>query len=76
MFNPRNRFIAVLFVITLFVIQPNVIAQESDPESALDDFIHYSLVANVEFGGLKRNRLYICGTTSLYSMYLNAQAAK
>ncbi len=49
MFNPRNRFIAVLFVITLFVIQPNVIAQESDPESALDDFIHYSLVANVEF---------------------------
>ncbi len=34
------------------------------------------VVANVEFGGLKRNRLYICGTTSLYSMYLNAQAAK
>ena len=33
------------------------------------------VVANVEFGGLKRNRLYICGTTSLYSMYLNTQAA-
>ena len=29
------------------------------------------VVANVEFGGLKRNRLYICATTSLYAMYLN-----
>jgi len=34
------------------------------------------VVANVEFGGLKRNRLYICGTTSLYSMYLNTRAAR
>ena len=29
------------------------------------------VVSNVEFGGLKRNRLYICATTSLYSMYVN-----
>ena len=28
------------------------------------------LVANVTFGGAKLNRLYICGTTSLYSAYL------
>ncbi len=28
------------------------------------------LVANVTFGGAKLNRLFICGTTSLYSMYL------
>ncbi len=28
------------------------------------------LVANVTFGGAKRNRLFICGTTSLYSVYL------
>jgi gluconolactonase len=28
------------------------------------------LVANVCFGGLKRNRLFICGCTSLYSVYL------
>lgn len=28
------------------------------------------LVANVCFGGPKRNRLFICGTTSLYSAYL------
>jgi gluconolactonase len=28
------------------------------------------LVANVCFGGPKRNRLFICGTTSLYSTYL------
>jgi gluconolactonase len=33
------------------------------------------LVANVEFGGLRRNRLYICGQTSLYSIYLNAHSA-
>jgi gluconolactonase len=30
-------------------------------------------VANVQFGGPKRNRLYICGTTSLYAIYVNAQ---
>ncbi len=29
------------------------------------------LVANVCFGGAKLNRLFICGTTSLYSVYLN-----
>jgi len=29
------------------------------------------VVANVEFGGPKRNRLYICATTGLYAMYLN-----
>ncbi len=28
-------------------------------------------VGNVCFGGAKLNRLYICGTTSLYSVYLN-----
>lgn len=29
------------------------------------------LVANVCFGGSKLNRLFICGTTSLYSVFLN-----
>ena len=33
------------------------------------------IVANVCFGGPKRNRLFICGPTSLYSMYLNTRAA-
>jgi gluconolactonase len=28
------------------------------------------LVANLCFGGLNRNRLFICGTTSLYALYL------
>lgn len=28
------------------------------------------LVANVTFGGAKRNRLFICGTTSIYAVYL------
>jgi gluconolactonase len=33
------------------------------------------VVANVCFCGPKRNRLYICGTTSLYAIYVNAQGA-
>ncbi len=33
------------------------------------------VVANVCFGGPKRNRLFICGTTSLYAMYLNTTGA-
>ncbi len=32
-------------------------------------------VANVCFGGAKLNRLFICATTSLYSVYLNTRAA-
>jgi len=28
------------------------------------------MVANLTFGGLQRNRLFICGTTSLYAVYL------
>jgi gluconolactonase len=34
------------------------------------------VVANVCFGGPKRNRLFICGTTSLYSVYVNAAGAR
>ena len=29
------------------------------------------VVANCCFGGIKKNRLFICGTTSLYAVYLN-----
>jgi len=32
-------------------------------------------VANVCFGGTKRNRLFICATTSLYAVYLNTRGA-
>ena len=47
-----------------------------DPDGTLIGKIHMpEVVSNVEFGGLKRNRLYICGTTSLYAMYLNTKAA-
>jgi gluconolactonase len=34
------------------------------------------MVANVTFGGAKLNRLFICGTTSLYSIYLTANGSK
>jgi gluconolactonase len=33
------------------------------------------VVSNVCFGGEKRNRLFICGTTSLYATYLNVHGA-
>ncbi|MEM1389426.1 MAG: SMP-30/gluconolactonase/LRE family protein [Pseudomonadota bacterium] len=33
------------------------------------------VVANVEFGGIKRNRLFICATTTLRAVYLNTRAA-
>ena len=32
-------------------------------------------VANLCFGGAKRNRLFMAGTTSLYSLYTDAQGA-
>ena len=34
------------------------------------------VVANVAFGGPKRNRLYICATTSLYAIMLPVNGAK
>lgn len=34
------------------------------------------MVANVTFGGAKLNRLFICGTTSLYSIYLTTNGSK
>jgi gluconolactonase len=34
------------------------------------------IVANVTFGGRKRNRLFICGTTSLYSLYTTTRGVK
>jgi gluconolactonase len=34
------------------------------------------VVANVVFGGPKRNRLYICGTTSLYAITANVNGAR
>ncbi len=33
-------------------------------------------VANLVFGGLKRNRMFICGTTSLYSVMLTVNGVK
>ncbi len=33
------------------------------------------VVANVCFGGRKRNRLFICATTSIFALYVNARGA-
>lgn len=32
--------------------------------------------ANLTFGGVKRNRLYITATTSLYAIYLNVNGVQ
>ena len=42
-----------------------------NPDGLLIGKVHIpEIVSNVTFGGAKRNRLFICGTTSLYSVYL------
>ncbi len=47
-----------------------------DPDGTLIGKVRVpEVVANVCFGGPKANRLYICGTTSLYAVYLNARGA-
>jgi gluconolactonase len=48
-----------------------------DPDGTLIGKIKIpELVANVTFGGAKRNRLFICGTTSLYACYLAVNGCK
>ncbi len=48
-----------------------------DVDGTLLGKIHVpEVVSNVCFGGKKRNRLYICGTTSLYAIYLNVNGAQ
>ena len=43
-----------------------------NPDGTLIGKVHIpELVGNVCFGGPKLNRLFICGTTSLYSVFLN-----
>jgi gluconolactonase len=47
-----------------------------DPEGHLIGKIRVpEVVANVCFGGPKRNRLFICGTQSLYSIYVRTSGA-
>jgi gluconolactonase len=46
------------------------------PQGELLGKIHTpETVANLVFGGLLRNRLYICASTSLYACYVNTQGA-
>ena len=48
-----------------------------DPDGTLlAKFLVPELVANVTFGGTKRNRLYICGTTSIYSVFTFATGCR
>ena len=47
-----------------------------DPDGTLIGRIRIpEIVGNLTFGGPKRNRLFICGTSSLYSTYVIANAA-
>jgi gluconolactonase len=48
-----------------------------DPDGTLiGNILIPEIVANVTFGGPKRNRLFICGTTSLYSVMLMTNGSK
>jgi gluconolactonase len=43
------------------------------PDGSLLGVLHTpEIVANLCFGGTKRNRLFMCGSTSIYSVYVNA----
>jgi len=43
------------------------------PDGSLLGILHTpEVVANLCFGGAKRNRLFICGSSSLYGIYVNA----
>jgi len=47
-----------------------------DPDATLLGRIPVpEVVANLAFGGPRHNRLFICATTSLYSVYVNARGA-
>jgi gluconolactonase len=48
-----------------------------DPDGTLiGKILIPEIVANVTFGGAKRNRLFICGTTSLYAVLLMVNGSK
>jgi len=48
-----------------------------DPDGTLiGKILIPEIVANVTFGGVKRNRLFICGTTSLYAALLMTNGSK
>jgi gluconolactonase len=48
-----------------------------DPDGSLiGKILIPEIVGNVTFGGVKLNRLFICGTTSLYSIYLTVNGSK
>jgi gluconolactonase len=43
------------------------------PDGTLLAFLHTpEVIANLCFGGTKRNRLFMCGSTSIYALYVNA----
>lgn len=43
------------------------------PDGSLLAILHTpEIIANLCFGGPKRNRLFMCGSTSIYSVYVNA----
>jgi gluconolactonase len=48
----------------------------SPPGELLGRILVPEIVANLTFGGRARNRLFICATTSLYAVYLNAHGAQ
>lgn len=46
------------------------------PDGSLLAFLHTpEIIANLCFGGVKRNRLFMTGSTSIYALYVNAVGA-
>jgi gluconolactonase len=47
-----------------------------NPDGTLIGRIHLpARYGNLRFGGAQRNRLFMCGSTAMYSLYVNTQGA-
>jgi len=54
-------------------MQTNVV-RVHHPDGTMLAFLHTpEVIANLTFGGTKRNRLFMTGSTSINALYVNAQ---
>jgi HEAT repeat protein len=75
MFTFGNRFVLAILAMTVLAFSPPVLAQESDAEAVLEDFIHYALIANVEFAEGNALALTLDGMTdeAFYEMVVSTR---
>ena len=75
MFTFGNRFVPAILAMTAMAFSPPVSAQDTDAEAILEDFIHYALIANVEFANGNALALIRDGMTDVefYEMVISTR---